>query len=130
MPDTKTDGPGRAPRPRSPEPSVTPPRPPGSAERQGIRHRTATPYPLAGPDADAGPLDVSEANPRYVTVASGNAADRRAVYLTGSHIRNKFHAGLGPGASCAETSEQVDYGASLGFLKDHGHNFIRLQGWE
>src|SRR2546426_9858973 len=34
------------------------------------------------PAAAAGPLVVSAANPRYFTIASGNA--RRAVYLTGS----------------------------------------------
>jgi len=85
---------------------------------------------LTGPDAAAGPLVVSEANPRYFTVASGNAADRKAVYLTGSHIWNNFHDGLGPGTSCAETPEQNDYRAYLDFLKDHGHNFIRLWRWE
>ncbi len=46
--------------------------------------------PLTGPDAAAGPLVVSKTNPRYFTVKSDNAADRRAVYLTGSHIWNNF----------------------------------------
>ena len=86
--------------------------------------------PLTGPDAAAGPLVVSEANPRYFTIRSGNATDRRAVYLTGSHIWNNFHDGMGPGADCAGTSEQLDYGAYLEFLKGHGHNFIRLWRWE
>ena len=36
----------------------------------------------------------------------------------------------GPGADCAETPEQNDYDAYLAFLKDHGHNFIRLWRWE
>jgi hypothetical protein len=45
----------------------------------------------ARPEAAAGPLAVSVTNPRYFTVASGEAADRRAVYLTGSHIWNNFH---------------------------------------
>src|SRR6266540_1318540 len=85
---------------------------------------------LAGPDTAAGPLTVSEANPRYFTIASGNAADRKAVYLTGSHIWNNFHDGMGPGSDCAETPEQLDYDAYLEFLKDHGHNFIRLWRWE
>jgi hypothetical protein len=40
-----------------------------------------------------GPLVVSDANPRYFTVASG---DGPAVYLTGSHIWNNFHDGMGP----------------------------------
>ena len=82
---------------------------------------------LSGPAA--GPLVVSEANPRYFTVASGDADNRRAVYLTGSHIWNNFHDG-GPGSDCAETPEQLDYDAYLAFLKEHGHNFIRLWRWE
>ena len=53
----------------------------------------------------AGPLAVSETNPRYFTVAASDAADRRAVYLTGSHVNNNFHDGSGPGADCAETPE-------------------------
>lgn len=81
--------------------------------------------PLTGPDA-AGPLVVSEANPRYCTVASGTAADRKVVYLTGSHIWNNVHAGLSPGASCADVPEQNDYRAYLDFLEERGHNFIRL----
>ncbi|HSL47104.1 MAG TPA: hypothetical protein VK897_26940 [Anaerolineales bacterium] len=78
----------------------------------------------------AGPLVVSKSNPRYFTVASGDAAERRAVYLTGSHIWNNFHDGMGPGPACAETSEEFDYDAYLEFLKEHGHNFIRLWRWE
>ena len=69
-----------------------------------------------------GPLVVSRVNPRYFTVAG----DERAVYLTGSHIWNSFHDGLGPGAACADTPERNDYRAYLAFLTDHGHNFIRL----
>ena len=86
--------------------------------------------PLSGPDAAAGPLVVSETTPRYFTIASGNAGDRQVIYLTGSHIWNNFHDGLGPGADCAETPEQNDYDAYLAFLKDHSHNFIRLWRWE
>jgi hypothetical protein len=52
------------------------------------------------------------------------------VYLTGSHIWNNFHDGLGPGTSCAESPEQNDYRAYLDFLKDHGQNFIRHWRWE
>jgi hypothetical protein len=77
--------------------------------------------------AAGGPLVVSTANPRYFTVASDA---RRAVYLTGSHIWNNLHDGMGPGAACAETSEQLDYGEYLDFLEAHGHNFIRLWRWE
>jgi hypothetical protein len=76
------------------------------------------------------PLEVSKANPRYFTAASGNTADRVAVYLTGSHIWNNFHDGMGPGSDCAEAPERLDYEAYLGFLEDHGHNFIRLWRWE
>ena len=85
--------------------------------------------PLTGPDTAPGPLVVSEANPRYFAVGSENAGER-AVYLTGSHIWNNFHDGLGPGAECAETAEQNDYDAYLAFLREHGHNFIRLWRWE
>jgi hypothetical protein len=86
--------------------------------------------PLTGPDAAAGPLVVSAVNPRYFTVASGDATGGKAVYLTGSHIWNSLHDGLGPGGSCAERPESNDYQAYLAFLKDHGHNFIRLWRWE
>jgi hypothetical protein len=77
-----------------------------------------------------GPLTVSAANPRYFTAAAGDTADQKAVYLTGSHIWNNLHDGMGPGRGCAETSEQLDYGAYLDFLAEHGHNFIRLWRWE
>jgi hypothetical protein len=80
------------------------------------------------PDGAAGPLIVSQSNPRYFTVASD--AEQKAVYLTGSHINNNFHDGMGPGADCPETLEQFDYRAYLAFLRDHGHNFIRLWRWE
>ena len=90
---------------------------------------TRTSGPLTGPHAAAGPLVVSLVNPRYFTVA-GHTAHRRVVYLTGSHIWNNFHDGLGPGTPCAETPERNDYRAYLDFLKAHGHNFIRLWRWE
>jgi hypothetical protein len=86
--------------------------------------------PLTGPHAAAGPLVVSESNPRYFTVRSGGSADGKAVYLAGSHIWNDFHDGLGPGTDCAETPERNDYDAYLDFLKGHGHDFIRLWRWE
>jgi hypothetical protein len=80
------------------------------------------------PERAAGPLVVSPVNPRYFAVAG--EADRGVVYLTGSHIWNNLHDGLGPGGSCAEVPERNDYHAYLEFLKDHGHNFIRLWRWE
>jgi len=85
---------------------------------------------LVFPEYAPGPLVVSEANPRYFTVASGSPIDGKAVYLTGSHIWNNFHDGLGPGTDCTELAEQNDYGAYLAFLKEHEHNFIRLWRWE
>lgn len=78
----------------------------------------------------AGPLVVSADNPRYFTVESDKTADRKAIYLTGSHIWNNFQDGLGPGTDCADTLEQNNYGAYIEFLKKHNHNFIRLWRWE
>jgi len=75
----------------------------------------------------AGPLVVSEVNPRYFTVAPG---DGKAVYLTGSHIWNNLHDGMGPGGACADRSEEFDFPAYLDFLEERGHNFIRLWRWE
>jgi len=77
-----------------------------------------------------GPLVVSQTNPRYFTVAAGDATDQRAVYLTGSHVNNNLHDGSGPGADCAEVPEPNDFRAYLGFLKERNHNFIRLWRWE
>ena len=77
----------------------------------------------------AGPLVVSRENPRYFVVAQGAEAGR-AVYLTGSHIWNNFHDGLGPGGECVSPPESNDYGDYLDFLAEHGHNFIRLWRWE
>ena len=78
----------------------------------------------------AGPLVVSETNPRYFTVAASDVAHRRTVYLTGSHVNNNFHDGSGPGADCAEVPEPNDFRGYLEFLKERGHNFIRLWRWE
>ncbi|GAA0571920.1 hypothetical protein HPO96_32345 [Kribbella sandramycini] len=69
------------------------------------------------------PLVVSDINPRYFT------AGDRAVYLTGSHIWNNLHDGMGPG-SAPDEPERFDYDGYLGFLTEHGHNFIRLWRWE
>jgi hypothetical protein len=86
--------------------------------------------PLIGPNAAVGPLRVSQANPRYFTVASIGGGVERAVYLTGSHIWNNFHDGLGAGQGCAKQPERNDFDAYLAFLEQHGHNFIRLWRWE
>jgi hypothetical protein len=69
---------------------------------------------------------VSATNPRYFT----RSGDGEAVYLSGSHIWNNFHDGMGPGSDCAQTAEALDFEAYLRFLADHGHNFIRLWRWE
>src|SRR5215210_738009 len=76
-----------------------------------------------------GPLVVSKTNPRYFAISSAGD-DERLVYLTGSHIWNNFHDGLGPGGKCAGKPEVNDYDAYLKFLQAHGHNFIRLWRWE
>ena len=82
-------------------------------------------------DTAVGPLAVSTANPRYLAAPDGGrAGGGRVVYLTGSHIWNNFHDGLGPGGACAERPEENDYRAYLEFLQEHGHNFIRLWRWE
>ena len=91
---------------------------PGS--KNAVVHGTAT----------TGPLVISDANPRYFTVASEGMADRQVVYLTGSHVNNNFGDGSGPGADCSETPEPNDFRAYLAFLKERGHNFVRLWRWE
>ena len=82
-----------------------------------------------GPNAAAGPLIVSRKNPRYFAIAN-DTGDERAVYLTGSHIWNNLHDGLGPGRECAGNPERNDFEAYLRFLERYGHNFIRLWRWE
>lgn len=74
-----------------------------------------------------GPLVVSSNNPRYFTTAE---APERAVYLTGSHVNNNLHDGLGPGRDCPEDPERFDFDAYLELLTERGHNFIRLWRWE
>ena len=74
-----------------------------------------------------GPLAVSSANPRYFTAT---AAPEQAVYLTGSHVNNNFHDGMGLGRDCPEEPERFDFDAYLELLTERGHNFIRLWRWE
>ena len=95
--------------------------------RQKDTHQ-ASPQALKTSSNAAGPLVVSQVNPRYFTVASD--AEQKAIYLTGSHIWNNFHDGMGPGAECSDNPEEVDFDAYLQFLKEHNHNFIRLWRWE
>ncbi|MEA2828439.1 MAG: hypothetical protein QOG43_2878 [Actinomycetota bacterium] len=55
-------------------------------------------------DRAPGPLVVSRVNPRYFIVATD---EQRAVYLTGSHIWNNLHDGMGPGRECSGTPRGV-----------------------
>jgi hypothetical protein len=75
-----------------------------------------------------GPLVVSESNPRYFAVSGDSSG--RAVYLAGSHIWHNLHDGIGPGESCSDDPERMDFGEYLDFLEERGHNFIRLWRWE
>ena len=77
----------------------------------------------------AGPLTVSTTNPRYFAVRRDDGTER-AIYLTGAHVNNNFHDGMGPGAECPDEPDRFDFDAYLGWLTDHGHNFIRLWRWE
>jgi hypothetical protein len=88
---------------------------------------TTSSNPERESEAARGPLVVSTANPRYFTITSD---ERKAVYLTGSHVWNNLHDGMGPGKGCADPAERFDYGAYLDFLADRGHNLIRLWRWE
>jgi hypothetical protein len=76
-----------------------------------------------------GPLVVSQTNPRYFAVTATGAPEK-LVYLTGSHVNNNFHDGLGPGRDCPEDPEKFDFDAYVGLLSERGHNFIRLWRWE
>ena len=77
----------------------------------------------------AGPLRVSTRNPRYFTPPSADGTER-AVYLTGSHIWNNLHDGMGPGPVGPADPERFDFDGYLRFLTERGHNFIRLWRWE
>jgi hypothetical protein len=77
-----------------------------------------------------GPLVPARTNPRYFAVAHAEGVDERLVYLTGSHVNNNFHDGLGLGRDCPEDPERFDFDAYLDLLSERGHNFIRLWRWE
>lgn len=77
-----------------------------------------------------GRLEVSSRNPRYFTVADGHPDAGRAVYLTGAHVNNNFHDGLGLGSDGITNPVDFDFDDYLRFLGEHGHNFIRLWRWE
>ena len=63
------------------------------------------------PKTMTGPLIASSRNPRYFTGESGERAGK-AVYLTGSHIWNNLHDGMGPGAEGSVEPERFDYDRS------------------
>ena len=77
-------------------------------------------------NSELGPLEVSKINPRYFSVKGG----KDIIYLTGSHVNNNFHDGLGFGKNCSQEPEQFNFDEYLIFLEEHGHNFIRLWRWE
>ena len=78
-------------------------------------------------DPAARTLTVSSVNPRYFGAA---APPDEAVYLTGSHVNNNLHDGMGMGRDCPQDPERFDFDAYLKVLTDRGHNFIRLWRWE
>jgi hypothetical protein len=77
-----------------------------------------------------GPLVVSATNPRYFATPAAAGAPEKLIYLTGSHVNNNLHDGLGPGRECPDNPEPFDFDAYLGVLSERGHNFIRLWRWE
>ena len=71
-------------------------------------------------DKIKGPLEVSEANPRYFSDPDGNI-----VYLTGSHTwGNLQNSGM------MDPPPPFDYDKYLNFLEANHHNFFRLWTWE
>jgi hypothetical protein len=83
---------------------------------------------MTTPAMTKGPLTVSAKNPRYFTHRDDHSG--RAVYLTGSHIWNNLHDGMGPGVEAPPEPEWMDFDRYLAFLTERGHNFIRLWRWE
>jgi len=68
----------------------------------------------------AGTLRVSDKNPRYFTDESG-----RAIYLTGSHTWANLQE-----LKASPDTPNFDYEASLDFMQEHNHNFMRMWIWE
>jgi hypothetical protein len=77
-----------------------------------------------------GPLVVSQTNPRYFAAAHADGTQQKLVFVTGSHVNNNFHDGLGFGRDCPDDPERFDFDAYLDLLSERGHNFIRLWRWE
>jgi hypothetical protein len=80
---------------------------------------------MAQPGLIAGPLRVSNANPRYFTDASG-----RAVYLAGSHNWHNFQDNGHRLPQGQDPPPVFEYKSYLDFLQSHHHNFFRLWRWE
>ena len=68
----------------------------------------------------SGPLRVCKKNPRYFADSSG-----RPVLLVGSHVWNNLQD-----MGVTDPPPPFDWGAYLGFLEQHHHNFVRLWRWE
>ena len=62
---------------------------------------------MTTPTMTKGPLKVSARNPRYFTHRHDHTG--RAVYLTGSHIWNNLHDGMGPAPRRRAEPERMDY---------------------
>src|SRR3990172_1412243 len=75
---------------------------------------------IASRQLAAGPLRVSQQNPRYFCDASG-----RAILLVGSHTWNNL---VDMGRN--DPPEAFDFDAYLDFLDRYGHSFIRLWAWD
>ena len=65
-------------------------------------------------------MRVSGKNPRYFTDVSGEA-----ILLTGSHTWNNL-VDMGP----SDPPSPFDFDAYLVWMKNYGHNFMRLWAWE
>ena len=51
---------------------------------------------------------------RYFAAPAAAAAPEKLIYLTGSHVNNNLHDGLGPGRECPDNPELFDFDAYLG----------------
>src|ERR1700737_4707691 len=99
------------------------------ADEPPKRTKGESPMTTTATRTEPGPLRVSATNPRYFAHTSVDGVER-AVYLTGSHIWNNLHDGMGPGAEGPAEPERFDFDGYLRFLTERGHNFIRLWRWE
>ena len=76
--------------------------------------------------AQAAPLRVNPANPRYFIDGAG-----KAIYLTGSHTwANLQDNGGGVGGSNSNPPPVFDYNGYLNLMQSNGHNFMRMWRWE